>query len=146
MLYTASSNQTVRVSDAKQGRPLHKDHAHWVTTLALNTDFVLHMGPYDHTGKKPTSDEDGQSPSLLPSKQVYQCYPSCTAQKLAQKRYATLLRTSPTELLISGSELALSSTKPITRLTGHQRQVSHVALPPDGRWAAGQTGKFVATL
>lgn len=45
----------IRRSDTKQGRPLHtlKDHAHWVTTLALNTDFVLHIGPYNHTGNKP---------------------------------------------------------------------------------------------
>lgn len=56
------------------------------------------------------------------------------------------------ELLISGSDdhtlflwsLFASSnaepgggkTKPLTRLTGHQRQVSHVAFSPDGRWAA----------
>ena len=67
------SNQMVRVSDTKQGRRLHtlKDHAHWLSTLAMNTDFVLHMGLYDHTGNKPTSDEDDQSPSLLPSKQVH---------------------------------------------------------------------------
>ncbi len=44
-----------------QGKLLHilKDHAHWVTTLSLNTDFVLRTGPFDHTGERPTSDEDG---------------------------------------------------------------------------------------
>ncbi|PPQ65191.1 hypothetical protein CVT24_011375 [Panaeolus cyanescens] len=157
VLYTASSDRTVRIWDAEQGRPLHtlKEHAHWVTTLALNTDFVLRTGPFDHTGKKPASDEE--------------------AQKLAQGRYDALLRTTP-EVLISGSDdhtLFLwspfpasspassstgSVTKPVARLTGHQRQVSHVAFSPDGRWAAsaawdnsvrvweGRTGKFVATL
>jgi len=61
VLYTASSDRTVRVWDANGGKPLHtlKDHAHWVTTLTLNTDFVLRTGPYDHTGKKPASDNEG---------------------------------------------------------------------------------------
>lgn len=36
-----------------------KDHAHWVTTLTLNTDFVLRTGPFDHLGKKTSSDTEG---------------------------------------------------------------------------------------
>ncbi|KAG6856491.1 hypothetical protein H0H87_003959 [Tephrocybe sp. NHM501043] len=66
-------------------------------------------------------------------------------QELAKARYDKLLATTP-ELLISGSDdhtLFLwspfgsnASQKPVARLTGHQRQVSHVAFSPDGRWAA----------
>jgi len=164
ILYTAGSDRCVRVWDADGGRLLHvlKDHAHWVTTLALNTDFVLRTGPYDHTGKEPSSDAEAQSLALV--------------------RYKTLTATTP-EILISGSDdhtlflwdlfssstsIAVSSDesshtnggklKPQARLTGHQRQVSHVVFSPDGRWVAsgswdnsvrlweGRTGKFIATL
>ncbi|KAH6887220.1 ribosome assembly protein [Coprinopsis sp. MPI-PUGE-AT-0042] len=151
VLYTASSDRTVRIWDADQGRPLHtlKEHAHWVTTLTLNTDFVLRTGPFDHTGKRPANEEE--------------------AQRMAKERFDNLLKSTP-ELLISGSDdhtlfsspagssSQASITKPLTRLTGHQRQISHVVFSPDGRWAAsgawdssvriweGRTGKFVATL
>lgn len=67
---------------------------------------------------------------------------------MARARYENIVSNTP-ELLISGSDdhtLFLWSpfsssdgdkkTKPIARLTGHQRQISHVAFSPDGRWAA----------
>ncbi|KAG2067757.1 hypothetical protein BDR04DRAFT_1120233 [Suillus decipiens] len=35
-----------------------KDHARWVPVLALNMDFVLRTRPFDHTGKRPSSEEE----------------------------------------------------------------------------------------
>lgn len=40
------------------------EHAHWVNTMALNTDFVLRTGAFDHTGKVPKNDEEGESRPL----------------------------------------------------------------------------------
>lgn len=81
VIYTASSDRTVKLWDGKdvrwrrcscrgltgtQGKLIRtlSDHAHWVNTMALNTDFLLRTGPYDQTGKVPASDEEG---SFFPS-------------------------------------------------------------------------------
>lgn len=67
-------------------------------------------------------------------------------------------RTAPGSASVSEASERGGKLKPLARLTGHQRQVSHVTFSPDGRWAAsaawdssvriwdGRTGKFVATL
>ena len=87
VIYTASSDRTVKLWDGKdvrrssllsrwilmncvwQGKLIRtlSDHAHWVNTMALNTDFILRTGPFDQTGKVPANDEEGSSASLTPS-------------------------------------------------------------------------------
>jgi ribosome assembly protein 4 len=40
-------------------------HSHWVNTLALNTDYVLRTGAYDHTGKEYSDKKEGTALGLM---------------------------------------------------------------------------------
>ncbi|GBN26220.1 Notchless 1 [Araneus ventricosus] len=49
LIYSGSQDRTILVYRANDGvlcRTL-KGHAHWVNTIALNTDYVMRTGPYD---------------------------------------------------------------------------------------------------
>lgn len=132
------------------------EHAHWVNTLALNTDFVLRTGPFDQHGKIPVSDEQGSYPNSLtcsfrslpsPTQKSHALVSFFPAQELALKRYESFVSANP-EQLISGSDdhtlflwpavnpPSATPKKPVARLTGHQKQVNHVAWSPDGRFIA----------
>lgn len=149
LLYTASQDRTIKVWRASDGilcRTL-EGHAHWVNTLALNTDYVLRIGPFD-----PIKDTNRTR------------HIDNNAQEFALKRYEDVIRISG-ERLVSGSDdftLFLwdpqKDKKPIARLTGHQQLVNDVKFSPDGRllasasfdksiklWEA-RTGKFICTL
>jgi WD40 repeat protein len=60
LIYSASQDRSIKVwtSDGKLCRSL-EGHGHWVNSLALSTDYVLRTGAYDHTGKIPSSKEEG---------------------------------------------------------------------------------------
>jgi ribosome assembly protein 4 len=148
-IYTASEDKTIKVWNDNNGMLAHTltSHAHWVNHLALSTDFVLRTAYHDHTGQIPDTDE-------------------AKATK-AKERYlkAATIQGEVVERLVSASDdftmylwEPSKSTKPIARMTGHQKQVNHVTFSPDGLLIASagfdshtklwnaRDGEFINTL
>ncbi|KAI9832413.1 MAG: hypothetical protein M1819_004402 [Sarea resinae] len=148
-IYTASHDKTVKVWHAKDGTLAHSlnAHAHWVNHLALSTDFVLRTAYHDHTGKIPDSD----SGKVAKAKERFE-------------KAATINNTVVERLVSASDDFTMylwepsSSTKPVARLMGHQKQVNHVTFSPDGLFIASagfdnhvklwnaRDGKFISTL
>ncbi|XP_014244132.1 notchless protein homolog 1 isoform X2 [Cimex lectularius] len=147
LIYSGSQDRTVKVWRAEDGilcRTL-EGHAHWVNTLALNTDFVLRSGSFLLKNNVDTSDK-------------------ISMQRLAKIRFDEVCGHDG-ERLVSGSDdftMFLwrpgTEKKPIARLTGHQQLVNSVKFSPDTRILAsasfdksiklwdGRNGKFITTL
>lgn len=128
-IYTSSHDKTVKIWNADNGTLAQtlSSHAHWVNHLALSTDFVLRTAYHDHTG----------SISI----------PSDPEAKLAKAKTrfekAATVNGTLTERLVSASDdftiflwTPSTSSKPIARLHGHQKQVNHVVFSPDGLFIA----------
>eukprot|EP01104_Vermistella_antarctica_P012122 TRINITY_DN3455_c0_g1_i1.p1 TRINITY_DN3455_c0_g1~~TRINITY_DN3455_c0_g1_i1.p1 ORF type:complete len:489 (+),score=18.48 TRINITY_DN3455_c0_g1_i1:60-1469(+) len=144
LLFSASRDRTIKVwtDDGKLVRTLD-GHAHWVNSLALNTDYVLRTGQYDHTLTPPTSLEDAKAKAL--------------------KRYEEARGGKPERLVSCSDDNTMflwhpaEAKKPILRMHGHARPVNLVSFSPDGRLVAsaswdnslklwdGITGKFIST-
>ncbi|CAI2347312.1 unnamed protein product [Caenorhabditis sp. 36 PRJEB53466] len=149
LIYTGSQDRTVKMWRAEDGTLCRNmtGHAHWINTLALNTDYVLRTSCFEPSKRciKPETIEDGQ--------------------KIAQQRYDTALKIAGGEKLVSGSDdftLFLWSPKEtkqaVSRMTGHMQLVNQVVFSPDTRYIAsasfdksvklwcGRTGKYIASL
>jgi ribosome assembly protein 4 len=146
IIYTTSQDRTVKLWNPATGAMIKSlsGHAHWVNTIALNTDYVLRTGQFDHTGKKYDTPEEGQVKAL--------------------ERYNEVVK-GIGERIVTGSDDftmflwdPLRNDKPLARMTGHQKAVNHVNFSPDGRLIASasfdnsvkiwdsNTGKFVKNL
>ena len=148
-MYTSSHDKTIKIWDPSKGTLIQSlsSHAHWVNHLALSTDFALRTAFYDHTGDVPST-QDGK-----------------IAKAKERFRKAATVNGQISERLISASDdftmylwEPSTSTKPLARLLGHQKQVNHVTFSPDGHYIASAgwdnhvklwhatDGSFVATL
>jgi len=145
LIYSSSQDRTVKVftPEGKIVRIL-KGHAHWVNTLALNTDYVIRCGAFDYKCTEYDSVAD--------------------AQEAALKRYMEV-KGEGGEILASGSDdytiflwKPSESKNSIIRMTGHQQAINLIVFSPDGRLLAsgafdksiklwdGKTGKFICSL
>ena len=149
-IYTASHDKTVKVWDATKGTVIHtlSAHAHWVNHLTLSTDFVLRTAYHDQPTSEIPSTQEGR---IEKAKERFQ-------------KAATINNQIVERLVTASDDFTMylwepsSTTKPLARLLGHQKQVNHVSFSPDGFTIAscgwdnhvklwnGRDGTFIATL
>ncbi|KAH7312572.1 WD40-repeat-containing domain protein [Stachybotrys elegans] len=147
-IYTASHDKTVKVWNSETGALLHtlSSHAHWVNHLALSTDFALRTGFFDHT-PTPTTEEEKRAKSKERFEKAAKFNGRVTERLVSASDDCCMYLWSPSE-----------GTKPVARLTGHQKQVNAVQFSPDGSliasagwdnhtkiWSA-RDGRFINTL
>ena len=147
-IYSSSQDKTIKVwSNTGTLISTLTAHAHWVNHLALSTDFALRTAYHDHTGTIPSTEEG----KITKAKDRF-----ATAATIAGVETERLISASDDNTLYLWSPS--TSTKPITRLLGHQKQVNHVTFSPSGLLIAssafdnhiklwhGLTGAFLYSL
>ncbi|OXA57705.1 notchless protein homolog 1 [Folsomia candida] len=155
LIYSACRDRTIKVWRASDGvlcRTL-EGHGHWVTTLALSSDYVMRTGAFD------PKDVEILAYKELP-KLGHGEY-----QEMAKSRYDAFMANRGPEVLVAGSDdFTLSMWHPTEdnkikkKMTGHCQTVNDVKFSPDGRLLAsasfdksiklwdGKTGDFITTL
>lgn len=129
ILYSASHDKTIKAWDVTAGGKCIqtlKSHAHWVNHLSISTDHVLRKGGFDHSSSKSTAKSD---PKELRKKALEQYE---KVAKLGGKISERLVTASDDFTMYFWEPL--KSSKPVCRMTGHQKLVNHVQFSPDGRY------------
>ncbi|KAG7192028.1 ribosome assembly [Scheffersomyces spartinae] len=154
IVYSASHDKTIKAWDITvSGKCIQtlKSHAHWVNHLAISTDYALRKGGFDHsstrTSSKTISPEDMRAKALEQYEKVAKLGGSISERLVTASDDFTMFLWEP-----------LKSSKPVCRMTGHQKLVNHVSFSPDGRYVAsssfdnsiklwdGVKGTFIGTL
>ena len=151
-IYTCGHDKQVRIWDSQKGTCIKSlgSHAHWVNHLSLSTGFALRTSFFDPQSAPPSDAE---------KRGVARRRFERTAAKngTLDERFATA-SDDCTMYLWSTAALTSGNNKPMARLTGHQKQINHVAFSPSGDLLAscgfdghvklwrGSDGKFLRTL
>ncbi|KAL8660173.1 MAG: hypothetical protein Q9202_006769 [Teloschistes flavicans] len=149
-IYTSSHDKTIKLWDSTKGTLIStlSSHAHWVNHLALSTELVLRTAYHDHAAAVPATDAE----KLAKAKDRFE--KTATTNGQISERFVTA-SDDFTIFLWSPSQ---SPTKPIARLLGHGKPVSHVTFSPSGQYIASASfdnqikiwsaldGAFVHTL
>ncbi|OLL26672.1 Ribosome assembly protein 4 [Neolecta irregularis DAH-3] len=149
LIISSSRDKSIKIWDSKDGKLVHTltAHSHWVNHIALSTEHVLRLGPF---ADRRCSSDSGEAPQQRALRvwekaaQIGGCF---------EERFVT----GSDDFTMFLWDLA-KGTKPVARMTGHQKLVNHVSFSPDGRYIAsasfdnsvklwdGRDGKFIATL
>jgi ribosome assembly protein 4 len=135
IVYSASHDKTIKSWDIlANGKCIQtlKSHAHWVNHLAISTDYVLRKGGFDHSTTRSSSKK------LTPEQ--------LRVKALEQYEKVANLNGQTSERLITASDdftmylwEPLKQSKPVCRMTGHQKLVNHVSFSPDGRYVVSSS-------
>lgn len=154
ILYSASHDKTIKAWDVSaNGKCIQtlKSHAHWVNHLSISTDYALRKGAFDHDSSRSTAKKLTASELRLRAKEAYE-----KVANIGGKMSERLVTASDDFTMYFWEPL--KSSKPICRMTGHQKLVNHVSFSPDGRYVVsasfdnsiklwdGLTGTFLSTF
>lgn len=154
LIYSCSQDRTIKVWRSDDGvlcRTL-EGHAHWINTLALNSDYILRTGAFD---PKDATLNDNYNQFKLNRKEL---------KEKALKRYNKYFDNEHEKLVSGSDDFTMFLWQPEIdkksqcRMHGHQQLINDVKFSPDTRLIAsasfdksiklwnGKNGTFICTL